>query len=390
MKKVQRYLLYLLFFSINFEMKDTLDTGIDFLATKITIVLYLFSSLFNFKLYYNFNDNKHYLFPLVIFIVLLIIASYLNQSYAYSNYFDLPIILNILVLMVALNHSKKDPDVLLKGLYFFVLSSIILTILFLNGIQTELIEGRISIFNNNENDLGVKLTLSIFILISFMNTNILKKYLFRYIFLLPLALMVFFIVKTGSRVSFISLSLGFIVYVLFLKLGFLRKSIFIVFATIVSIGIYYFFIEGSLLAERLRFSVIEGDLSGRDIRWEASLLIINKNFLWGIGKTGYSSQIEALLGFYTSPHNVIIEVFVYTGLIGFIAMFMFFFRVSKCIINSYKVKGNILPLLLAIPIAGLIISGQIMDSKIVWLIFAYIIADGRSNIKSIKRKFRHS
>ena len=67
--RIQELLFYLLLFSLNFERMHPFNTSIDFLVTKITVLLFLFSSLFNVKAYYNLKNIKSFIFPLVAFFV---------------------------------------------------------------------------------------------------------------------------------------------------------------------------------------------------------------------------------------------------------------------------------------------------------------------------------
>src|SRR5690606_37851904 len=116
--------------------------------------------------------------------------------------------------------------------------------------------------------------------------------------------------------------------------------------------------------------VEEKGITNRDDVWNNALMIISDNFVFGAGMTGYAKQTVNNLGVYMSPHNVLLEVFAYTGLIGFLVYFYFLMRVGLGAVHSYQYQKFLLPLLLLIPIASLILAGQALTTKIVWCVFA--------------------
>jgi O-antigen ligase len=103
--------------------------------------------------------------------------------------------------------------------------------------------------------------------------------------------------------------------------------------------------------------------------------IIEKNYLFGIGETGYALKIGEM-----SPHNVFLEVLCYSGIIGLIIFTWFIIKVIRSAYLARKNVGLILPFLLLIPNLGLLLAGQLLYSKIGWVIFSYIFA--RANLST--------
>ncbi|MEI8273994.1 MAG: O-antigen ligase family protein [Paludibacter sp.] len=279
-------------------------------------------------------------------------------------------------MLAAINQSKRDRHLLLKCLFVFALSTIILTILYLFSIQTDNTwENRITIFRNNQNELGLKIAISILILITIMHDNRLKFKKNRYLFYVIILAMLIFMIQTGSRVAFISLFLSLITYFFLRGKNFTLNNLYkLLPVSIIFLFIWQFFLVNTLLIKRIFMTVNEGDISGRDIRWVASLDLISKNPLFGQGETGYARSIVPILDYYSSPHNVMIEILCYTGIVGLIIFLIFLTRTIICGINSYKVDKDIFPVTLLIPIFGMILSGQIIGTKIAWVIFTFIIA----------------
>ena len=282
-------------------------------------------------------------------------------------------------MFASINQCKKDPKIILKGLFFFALGSIVITLIYLLGIHLDFLDERVTVYEINQNELGLRLCISIIILSTIIFKNSLKLGMGRYLLLITLPIMILFLVKTGSRTAFISLFLALIFYLIFFKSkSFINKLLLISSSIIASSLLYYLFIKNSLLSDRLMNTLYEGDLSGRNIRWYAAFELISNNLLFGVGQSGYSVSIENILGFYSSPHNVIIEILCYTGLLGLTIMLYFYFEIYHAIRVIYSYNKNIFPILLIIPIIGMILSGQILYTKIAWMIFVYIIVMERS------------
>jgi O-antigen ligase len=387
MDSLQKYSLYLYCFSLNFEKWDPFNTGVDFLFTKITIVIILLLSLANLKKLYSIKKIKRYTSSIFLFFMLLTFMSYNNRTLIIPEFFNLPFFLNLLVFIIVINMGRNDPQTLLRCLYFFSISSLIMTLLYFGGMESEsVIENRVTVFGNNQNEMGLNLAISILIFLSFIFEDNLKSRKFKYLLYIAIPLMLIFLVRTGSRVAFICLFTGVITFFLLKQSKIKGTKIFIVFLLIfVLFFIWDLYLKNSYLAERLFLASNEGDLSGRDIIWAASFEIILKNPFMGLGETGYANQIEPILNYFSSPHNVIIEVLCYTGIIGLTFFLFFLFSIINCAIRVYKIKQEILPLLLLIPIIGMILSAQILGTKIAWVIFAFIISRFYSDNLNYKR-----
>jgi O-antigen ligase len=302
--------------------------------------------------------------------------SFNNKTKLNTDFFDLVFFLNLLVLIIATNLEKRDPQMLLKCLLVFSISSIIMTLLYFGGMEsiTEL-DNRVTIFGNNQNELGLNLAISMLIFISITFESRLKLFKKNYLLYLAFSLMLVFLVRTGSRVAFICLFLGLIVFFLLKKTKIKGMKLFIV--LLLFFGLFFvwdLYLKNTFLADRILSTTRDGDLSGRDLIWAASIEIILKNPLLGLGQTGYANAIEPLLDYFSSPHNVIIEVLCYTGVIGLTFFLLFLISIINSAIKSFKVNNEVLPILLLIPIMGMIFSGQILGNKIAWVIFAYIIS----------------
>jgi O-antigen ligase len=274
---------------------------------------------------------------------------------------------------VIINHARIEPNIIHKTLNTFVLSTIVLTILYTFHYETTYsLENRATIFNINQNELGIKLCISLLIIIGGLKEiGIRKGKLFYYIFA-PLLLI--FLIQTGSRVAFIALTLGIAVYYLLSGPISISKIFRIIMVALAFIFIWNFFVVNTFLSERIISAMTQGDLSGRDARWAAAFDIFLNNPLFGVGQLGFNEKVQSVLGYYSSPHNVLIEILSYSGIIGILLFLFFLINILKCVIKIHHKNIGILPLVLFIPVFGVILSGQILGSKLIWLLFAYMIS----------------
>lgn len=380
---LQKYAVYAFIFSLNFEQLDLFNLKIDYLASKITISILLFIAIFNYKTNFSLKHFTKYTTPLLIYFGILTIISYFNKSTDYSTFVDFPFFLNILIFLILINFSTKKTDILLKGLFVFALSTIILTLLYFFGIAvTETLDGRFALFGINQNLLGLSICISLFTLLSILYENKLQLGRFKYLLIFLFPFMFILMIKTGSRVAFISFIIGLFAFLYLNKsIKKIKKLGIILITLILFIIIWAAFLQNSLILERLSSSIKQGDLSSRDMIWVTIFDIVSNNFLWGVGKTGYAKEVYYLMGGVASPHNVLIEVLCYTGILGLSVFLIFLFRIVRNTFKRIKFTGELLPVVLLIPILGMILSGQIFDTKIVWVIFAYVISSSVDRIQ---------
>ena len=347
---------------------DLFNLGIDYLATKVSMIFLFISTILNFKSLFATKHFLRYLIPLLVYFILLTARSYSNRSSPDQNYFDFLFFLNAMIFTYLISVSKINEKVILNGLFSFALGNIGLTILYFLNIGVSDLDGRDTIFNMNQNFLGISLCITFFIFISIIIENRLNfsKYRILLIFLLPLLLL--FIMRTGSRVSLISIALGILLFLFFNKsIGFLKRILLQVAVFFVFILCWQFFLKDSIIIERLNDTINDGDLANRDIIWDNLITFFSDNFYLGVGKTGYDNISGG-----GSPHNVILEVFLYTGIVGVCIFLIFYIMLVNVAVKKLKYKSELLPIVLIIPVTGLILTGQIFDHKFIWFVFAYI------------------
>jgi len=358
-KQTQKYVLYLLMFFVNFQELSILNLK-EFSIPKLLGIIYFITILPQINSYINTKKIKQFIIPIFIFFIFLTLVNLFNINDTSSNFFDFSIFQSILLYLFLINHSRKEYMILEKGLLSLAIGTIVLSFFYKAGIGIEIINGRVHLFGDNANIIGLRMCISILIIFFIVIQNRLHLGWYRYLLLMPIPIMLNLMAETGSRVALINFVLTFLFGVLFYKTKTLwTKIVFI----LIGLGAFLFswllIMHSETLMFRLLLSYEEGDLAGRDTIWQSLIPTIQNNFFFGIGQTGY-----AYLFGEGSPHNVIIEVLCYTGLLGLVMYLYFLLQISLCAFNINKTKNLLLPVLLLFPIFGFILAGQILTQKL--------------------------
>ncbi|MDY0103773.1 MAG: O-antigen ligase family protein [Lentimicrobium sp.] len=370
LSKIQRIALYIFLFSINFEVWA--PSGIALSTSKITGLIYFATILPNYKYFFKAGYIRHLLTPMWLLFGLLTVVSLININSVSYSFFDFSLFQNMLLFWLLLNHERKDPGILAKGMLAFAMGSIVLAALYYFKIGIAYEGGRVTIFGDNANTVGIRMSVSIFILALYILKNSIGMGKFRYLLIVPIFPMVMLLAETGSRVAFIAFVLQFIVIVLFNKSGRFSLKLFLIIAgSIIGYFTWTYFMEIDVLRIRLTQSLQDRDLAGRDLIWSKVIQVIKSSPIFGVGKTGYASYMSDAYGSVSSPHNVILEILAYTGLIGLYLYLNFLFKIIRIAYASFKINKDLLPLLLFIPFLGLMFSGQLLVVKIGWVILAF-------------------
>jgi len=371
--KVQTYLLYSFFFSVNFEVWDPLSTGGYFSLSKLFGIFYFLTIIPNIGTYLTINKNMYtVLIPIFIFYLILMLNNFYNIGVYSNDFLSLSILLNIIFFILIVNHERHNLGSIEKGFLFFLLGAILTSILFIFEIGTEYtIDGRVSLFGDDENAIGLRMVVA-----SMMIVHFLLKYKEKKIFTIFLIFSLFPIVNllfnTGSRLSVINLLLCSTFYIFLYKTKNIINKFLVIFIFLSFIGyVIDLILSSEVVGKRLKSTIDDGNLAGRDDIWKSVLPLIEDNLIIGVGQTGYIDYMYKISGQYKSPHNVILEVLALTGILGlfFYLSFIFF-----SFLNSFKFylrSNEVIPLIFAIPIAGLLLSGQLLVVKLGWFILAY-------------------
>jgi O-antigen ligase len=80
--------------------------------------------------------------------------------------------------------------------------------------------------------------------------------------------------------------------------------------------------------------LLEGNSSNRTTIWMHTISLIKGNFIFGYGLESWPNLNDSYLNKFPDPHNLILEILVYTGFVGLISVLFTIFIIIKNIITS--------------------------------------------------------
>lgn len=368
---IQRCLLYIYFFSLNFQIFNLLGLGT---PARLFGFLYILAILPQLNLFVKVSNISSVLIKIFLFFSLLTLISALNINYYSYSFLNTTILLNILFFWFLINHERKDPGVLMKGFFSFALGSFFLSILYKLGIGTEVSGGRLTIFGDNANAIALRMSISAIVLTYLAINDDLNLKKSRFFLLIPLPILFEFMLQTGSRKAFIALAIAFVLCVFMHKS---KRMVYKVLGFGVSVAAGFYFYKSLMASEVLYLrlvSAIETGETGRNEIWDNVISIFISSPVSGVGMSGYHEAYMNIAGTVVSPHNVLLEVLVYTGIVGFILYISFLFSASFQAFLVYRKYNYLLPLLLLVPVFAMITGGQALGGKIPWSILALSVS----------------
>jgi O-antigen ligase len=379
----QRLSLFFYFASVAFENLDPFNTSGSFSISKLAGIIYFVSIVPSVKFFFKprliiFNQ----IWSLLAFFVVLTIISVFNINEISMKIIDIAFLLNLIISFVIIAHIIKDEMVLDKALYFFSLSCIFMSLLAFFGIGVEINSiGRVSFFGSNENEISIKLSAAILILLSFiLNKNPIAKNKLLLVFSIPLLL--YSMVLTGSRSGVVVLFLGSLI--LFTLRLVKQKNKFyglITFVFSIAVSLIFFIIfvsQSESMGSRLLSFINDNDLGGRGLLWALFYNIITENYIFGLGYSGYIYELTKTYSAVPSPHNVFLEVILYSGIFGLLFFLKFIYNLCKLSFRLFK-NNYSTPIILFPVILVYLLANQALSVKFFWIISSYIIA---THIKS--------
>ena len=329
-----------------------------------------------------------FLWSIPLFIVLFTIINIMNQCGYNTPVFPFTLFMCFLLMLLQLVHCFYDRMALSYCMYGIAFGGVLMSILFALGIGITIGDDlRLVMFGENSNVLGIYMGLSsIVILNDFILNDKLNLEKYRFLFLLAFIPIVALLFATGSRTAFLIFALSVVLILIFYPMNsvFGKLAFFVV--GIMCCAYVFTKLESSdaILIQRLTDTVEEGNTSGRDRITESLLPHVFESPIWGYGQTGYVEVAKkalnriSVIGGVTygySPHNVIMELLMYTGCIGLFLWSVFWWHIGKESWILFREKRLLLPVLMCIPMLANILSGQLLTAKWAYIIYAYIISE---------------
>lgn len=379
---------YLFIISIPFEAlilsSGWFESGIlnEFVGSlsRITGILLIITSLFNFKNLLNYRSSiiiSFYFFIMIYFFSFAINIGFFENRVSFFQVLSIPwlIILFSISSFILRNKNVRNHGYKLLmvciGLTAFIQVTLSTFLESTNTFPGYSQMARLSIFGNDLNLAGgqyaVGLLLAMLIIMGIISSGkILRASSWVIGFLCLIAL-----VQTGSRGAVISFILSLLTW-FFIKGQFRKKIIIFIFLAIILVGLLELILTNEGFKTRFMQTIEYGDTSNRLIIYTIALKLIKFQPLIGYGPFINSFVLGAERNLvFVDTHNTFLWVLTATGLLGFIP---FVFGLILCGVKGYKVvktSESIVPFSL---FSFVIIFSQTVafhQTKIFWLILAF-------------------
>ena len=375
LEKVNKYCLYILVFSVTFENWDPFGIGTSISITYMATILYILSWVPFLRSNLNFSKLKPYLVPLILFILVGIVSTAINSGYAKNllETISLRVIQLIFLMVLIAAHISKDKALLSGALNSFVASVVLMYLLQLAGIGATYKVGRLFLFGENPNVLGMKATMSFLILVSKMingRLTIVKILVGPAVAFALLNLLIL----SGSRGALLSLFLGLIILVVYIKMNYVKKVALAVLGVFFALYLFQFIMTTDPeFRQRIERSISQGD-TGRNKLWNAAFRVIEDNYVFGVGLPGVLPEMLKYSGKYIEPHSVFLYVFMSTGIIGFIFYMVFILRLGIGLFKKFRQTGAVLFLVIfTVVLLNMAKAGGGIGIIFFWLFFGMLI-----------------
>ena len=390
----QAFCLYLYAFSLNIQFFDPLQSGGTFSFAKITGILYVISLVPSFSKYMVLiRPTIRFIWPAFALFFVITIMSMINVNALSSTYFDTAFFLNLFLFVLIINHTLKNDRLMDNAMLAFALGAVLVAIFMFFSIGTATDEmGRATVFGANQNYMGIKAAAALIIILYYLYNKTSHTIRFRLPFLCFLPILFLSIIGSGSRSGFLAAVLGILAFWFSLNqnrsIG-SAKFYFLSFFVLILGAVYI--LQSDLMVSRLAFTSPEGHntgldkLGGRLRIWTTYIDLALDNLILGIGMTGFQQEATRLLGAAWGAHNVILEVMLYSGLVGLFFYLFFLFQVVRATVEMLRHNSNGLGFFLLPPLLAYVLGNQALGLKISWFLIAFIITSYCSGLRNKKK-----
>lgn len=376
LKSINTYVLYVLVFSVTFENWDPFKLVGTYSITYLTSILYIGTWIPLVRSNFNVSILKKYVIPLLLFILVGFVSAALHSGYAEELKFayNYRVLLLIILMMLIASHISNNALLINRMLNAYIASIMLVFMLVSIGEGVGYENGRLLLFGENPNLLGMKAAIAFLIIVARIMDN---KFSIRQLFIaVALCIPLFsLILLSGSRGAFLSVFLGFGVLIFFKKMGFIKKLSLITLGIVLSGFLLAYVMESNdLLRGRIMRTVETGE-TGRNDLWVGAAQIIENNLVLGVGFPGVLPEMYKYSGRFIDPHNVFLYVLISTGLIGFCFYMIFILRVMKNQYIAYKYNGQTVYMVIyAIMLFNMFKAGGGIGKILFWFFFSVLIA----------------
>jgi O-antigen ligase len=382
MNKIRINLLTILVFLIPYQTWQPFNS-IYLNATFFAFFLYFFASLVDWQKNFKLAFAKTYLIPLSILWALMLIMTIKNDFASARNTFSevRQLFMQFVFFGLLINEILIRPFLEKKLLITFVYSMMLMTAFYiLNiGVVVDSDQGRVTMFNNNSNNLALWYVFSLFIILKLLIEKQVNGAT-RTLFVIFIPIFIIIMAYTGSRGAFVAFLIGPTIYMLFLSRKLKHRNYKRIVGVLLLIIIGFLVSQTDVMQSRIKSQIDDPNYGGRTKIWEYTTEYIQENLVFGGGASGFEKHISGYMGKAWSPHNEYFLITAYTGLTGLFFFTIFLWRLGKAAYNGNKEHQSAVYLsFYFVFLVFFYVSGGFITSFTLWFFLAVIAVQSRKS-----------
>jgi O-antigen ligase len=328
------------------------------------------------------NVPKQYIFYYAGPLLGLLVTLFLLGIFQGDVFFNVKFLAAIGVYISMSVFFRLHPDKALLSMFYFSIGVAAMVTVYYLGLfegNYRFSKGRIFLFEENPNSISSRVAIAIIFLFYWVIDNPLRFKRARWLLLLPIPLMFFFVFLTGSKGSTIISGFGVISVFLFSSYSRGLKSILSIISLllIVSFGVKSFN-ETTVYKRFQEDSVTE--LGTREELWLNAVDIFVDN-PWGIGEKAYFREAKSRIGRALDTHNLFLYILVTGGVLGIVFFLIFLTRVFRLMVAQIKKRQIITPIIYFVLVLLISKTGGVLTYLVLWYSLAFVTGY-RLNTKS--------
>lgn len=367
--------------------------GPDDMGNESSSLALIIQTLFIFSLLYIRGKKNNFLFIqrylLTTFCIIWILSTIFHNVDALATPFFVISVKLMLCLVLFFKlplFFLKYPRYLTWSMLLFALTTGIIATLFMGGFltpYTQFSNGRVTIFSENANSTSTRMAFAFLFILYLVVSNPENWGKWRWSLMAIEGPLLFTILASGSRGSFIVLIIGITIYLWYIpyKNNFIKTGIICIFGSVLLISILSISekYDDLSLFDRFVSSYETGEDGGREKLSSAALDIFLRYPLFGVGAEEFTALMRTDYGLTHTVHNLYWYVLATSGIIGFLFFSSCLFR--QLLYQFRKRKHS--PFAVAIFIGMLLIGGK-TGGALTYIMMWYIFALAFSLTQKIK------
>ncbi|MBE6311003.1 MAG: O-antigen ligase family protein [Bacteroidales bacterium] len=359
---------------------------------QVISVVYIFFMILVYKCKTKFISWR---VPLCVFFVVITLTTLLQymEYQTFGTYMNLiKLFLVVLLCLYLPRVFEKDKNKILLSIIVYTITCSVIAVAYMLGLMEEYVRyngGRLFLFGENPNSMSSRYVLAVIFLVHLLLKNPMRLNAKRWLSIIMLVPLVYIIIASGSRGSFLIIMFCVCMYVFFSN--FRNKLVKPLFCLVILLSGLYIVnkiaesdVEFSLF-ERLSDTAKSGDDAGRGELNKMAYDIFMDSPIFGVGIQGFTVEMNERFRERLTVHNLYMYILATSGIVGFVAFTLFVLSLLKYSIAIRK--KDFLPFILMLFIILLVYkTGGALTYMLMWYVFSINISLISNNMNIEKYK----